>query len=107
MSGYLSYQFFSSGAKSGKFLYTTSENYNTRLFFSEANISGVNVYSLHPGIVTTELTKYFDSAFFYGANFGFQWILRPLWKNPEQGAQTIIHCAVDEKVANETGLYYK
>lgn len=75
--------------------------------FSEANISGVNVYSLHPGIVTTELTKYFDSAFFYGANFGFRWILRPLWKNSEQGAQTIIHCAVDEKVANETGLYYK
>lgn len=27
-------------------------------------------------------------------------------KTPEQGAQTTIHCAVDDKCANETGLYY-
>lgn len=27
-------------------------------------------------------------------------------KTPEQGAQTTIYCAVDEKCSNETGLYY-
>lgn len=27
-------------------------------------------------------------------------------KTAEQGAQTTIHCSVDEKVQNETGLYY-
>lgn len=27
-------------------------------------------------------------------------------KTPVQGAQTTIYCAVDEKCANETGLYY-
>lgn len=27
-------------------------------------------------------------------------------KTPEQGTQTTIYCAVDEKCANQTGLYY-
>lgn len=31
-----------------------------------------------------------------------QWI----FKSVEQGAQTTIYCAVDEEIAEETGLYY-
>ncbi|XP_033207812.1 retinol dehydrogenase 11-like [Belonocnema kinseyi] len=73
----------------------------------EANIEGINVYSLHPGVVSTELGRHLDSSLFRGARTIFSVIIGTFIKNPEQGAQTSIHCAVDEKAGKETGLYYK
>ncbi|XP_032676877.1 retinol dehydrogenase 11-like [Odontomachus brunneus] len=73
----------------------------------EANINGINVYSLHPGVIRTELGRYMDRSVFRGARFLSQLLLRPFFKSPEQGAQTTIYCAVDEKAATETGLYYE
>lgn len=67
--------------------------------------SGINVYSLHPGVVRTELSRNYDNIFPGGKLF-FRYVMRPFIKNSEQGAQTTIYCAVDEKAANETGLYY-
>lgn len=67
--------------------------------------TGVTVYSLHPGIIHTELGRHF-------------WPKLPLWKRvlfqplmvfiktPWEGAQTSIYCAVDERLAEESGLYY-
>ncbi|XP_024874335.1 retinol dehydrogenase 11-like isoform X1 [Temnothorax curvispinosus] len=72
----------------------------------EAKISGINVYSLHPGVIRTELSRNYNRTIIPGATFFVQYIMRPFIKNPEQGAQTTIYCAVDEKTANETGLYY-
>ncbi|XP_036149349.1 retinol dehydrogenase 11 isoform X2 [Monomorium pharaonis] len=72
----------------------------------EAKISGINVYSLHPGVIKTELSREFHSTIVPGATFFFNYIMRPFIKNAEQGAQTTIYCAIDEKTANETGLYY-
>ncbi|XP_050462665.1 retinol dehydrogenase 12-like [Cataglyphis hispanica] len=73
----------------------------------EANINGINVYSLHPGAVKTELGRHFRRTIFPGVNTIIRAILRPILKNPEEGAQTTIYCSVDEKAANETGLYYQ
>lgn len=78
-----------------------------KVCFSEANINGVNIYSLHPGLIRTELGRYIDKSVFRGARFLSQLFLRPFSKTPEQGAQTTIYCAVDEKAAAETGLYYE
>ncbi|XP_067217088.1 retinol dehydrogenase 11-like [Linepithema humile] len=74
----------------------------------EANINGINVYSLHPGIIHTELGRHFHKTVFPGASVVFHWLrwLRPFVKNPEEGAQTTLYCAVDEKTADETGFYY-
>ncbi len=33
-------------------------------------------------------------------------VFSPLFKDAEHGAQTSICCAVDERLANESGLYY-
>lgn len=77
------------------------------VYFSEANINGINVYSLHPGVITTELGRHFNTTVFPGASIVFRTILSPVLKNPEQGAQTTIYCSVDEKAANESGLYYR
>ncbi|XP_029669426.1 retinol dehydrogenase 11-like [Formica exsecta] len=73
----------------------------------EANINGINVYSLHPGVITTEISRHFSTTIFPGASTAFQLILRPFLKNSEEGAQTTIYCSVDKKAADETGLYYK
>ncbi|XP_072767480.1 retinol dehydrogenase 11-like isoform X2 [Anoplolepis gracilipes] len=72
----------------------------------EAGIDGINVYSLHPGVIKTELSRHYSKTIIPGARFIFRNIMGPFIKNPIQGAQTTIHCAVDDKVANETGLYY-
>ncbi|XP_029173164.1 retinol dehydrogenase 11-like [Nylanderia fulva] len=72
----------------------------------EAGINGINIYSLHPGVIRTELSRHYSRTIIPGARFFYRKIMRPFIKNPVQGAQTTIHCAVDEKVANETGLYY-
>ncbi|KAL6423556.1 hypothetical protein ACFW04_010241 [Cataglyphis niger] len=73
----------------------------------KAEISGINVYSLHPGVVRTDLGRYFNKTIVPGATFFYRHIMRLFIKNPTQGAQTTIHCAVDEKVADESGLYYE
>jgi hypothetical protein len=68
--------------------------------------TGVTTYSLHPGVIRTELGRHF-------------WPTMPLWKraiyktlsfwlkSPREGAQTTIHCAVEESLADVSGLYYR
>lgn len=67
--------------------------------------TGVTTYSLHPGVIRTELGRHL-------------WPTMPLWKraiytplmflikSPSEGAQTTIYCAVEESLQNESGLYY-
>ncbi|XP_049781160.1 retinol dehydrogenase 13-like isoform X1 [Schistocerca cancellata] len=68
--------------------------------------TGVTAYSLHPGVVATELSRHFDSAYFPGVTWLFNNMARFVIKSPEQGAQTSIYCAVEESLSKETGLYY-
>lgn len=69
--------------------------------------TGVHVYSLHPGIVRTELVRTLDSVYFPGMWFLGRFILYPWMKTPKQGAQTTLYCSIDEKTEAETGLYYR
>ncbi|KAL1131451.1 hypothetical protein AAG570_011068 [Ranatra chinensis] len=68
---------------------------------------GVNVYSLHPGVVNTELTRHVDTAFFPGSRWLYHAVGSWLMKSPVQGAQTTIFCSVDEQTADQSGLYYE
>ncbi|KAJ8669899.1 hypothetical protein QAD02_001158 [Eretmocerus hayati] len=72
----------------------------------ESNIEGITTYCLHPGVIATELGRHLDKSLFPGARLGFR-MIRFFIKTPELGAQTTIHCAVDEAAGNETGLYYR
>ncbi|GBP12924.1 hypothetical protein EVAR_79270_1 [Eumeta japonica] len=72
----------------------------------EHNIQGVNTYSLHPGVIKTELGRHMDDTYFKGSSTVLGFVLGPFMKNPTEGAQTTVYCSVDEKCANETGLYY-
>ncbi|XP_034233862.1 retinol dehydrogenase 13-like [Thrips palmi] len=66
----------------------------------------VTTYAVHPGVVRTELGRHLDGLYFKGARVAIGMLFRPIFKNPVQGAQTTIHCSIDEEAANETGLYY-
>ncbi|KAG5273162.1 hypothetical protein AALO_G00148350 [Alosa alosa] len=67
--------------------------------------TGVTVYSLHPGIIHTELGRHFWPKLALWKRILYQPFLL-LIKTPKEGAQTTIYCAVEESLANESGLYY-
>ncbi|XP_050534714.1 retinol dehydrogenase 13-like isoform X7 [Daktulosphaira vitifoliae] len=74
--------------------------------------TGVNVYCVNPGMIRTELFMSFNNIF-YQNNFylwiflvSISFIIYLFLKTPHQGAQTTIHCAIDEKAGTESGLYY-
>lgn len=71
--------------------------------------TNVTVNALHPGVVRTELGRYFGDSYGWKAS-AFQYLFYPiiLWmfKSPKQGAQTSIYCAVDEHLENVSGRYF-
>ncbi|CAG5853139.1 unnamed protein product [Menidia menidia] len=67
--------------------------------------TGVSVYSLHPGVIRTELGRYLLPTLALWKRI-LASVFMKIVKNPWEGAQTTIYCAVDENVANESGLYY-
>ncbi|XP_063700710.1 retinol dehydrogenase 12-like isoform X2 [Culicoides brevitarsis] len=69
--------------------------------------TGVTTYSLHPGVISTELTRHLSDGIF----IIFQnWLIRPLQyifnKTPKAGAQTTLYCALDPDLEKESGKYY-
>lgn len=60
--------------------------------------SGVTTYSLHPGVVATEVWREVPGPLAFLAKL--------FMKTPEDGAATTLHCALSEQAGRETGLYY-
>ncbi|XP_029943589.1 retinol dehydrogenase 12-like [Salarias fasciatus] len=73
----------------------------TRSLAKRLEGTGVTTYSLHPGVVQTDLFRHLN-----GPQRCFMKVVSPFTKNSVQGAQTTIYCAVEPKLANETGGYY-
>ena len=67
------------------------------------NGSGVTANSLHPGLIMTEIFRYFG--FMHMTFYWRPWAI-VLGKTIEQGAQTTIHLAVSKDVEGVTGLYF-
>ncbi|XP_053399651.1 retinol dehydrogenase 13-like [Mercenaria mercenaria] len=93
--------------------YSRSEAYNqsklanvlfTRELSKRLQGTGVTVNSLHPGIIKTELGRYM------GITWWRKILLMPFFlliiKNPIQGAQTTIHCAVSQELDGVSGKYF-
>ncbi|XP_058801301.1 retinol dehydrogenase 11-like [Phymastichus coffea] len=72
----------------------------------EAEIQGITTYSLHPGVISSDLGRHLNKTAFPGARTALS-LIKFFIKTPELGAQTSVHCATDEAAAGETGLYYK
>jgi hypothetical protein len=69
----------------------------------------VTVNALHPGVIKTELGRYFPATYGWKA-VALQFVLLPvvLWffKSVPQGAQTSIYCAVSEDLNSVSGCYF-
>lgn len=66
---------------------------------------GVTSYSLHPGVIRTELSRHLESRFpVLGVLLSAP--SRLLMKTPLQGAQTSIYCAVTPGLESQTGRYF-
>ncbi|CAF0823755.1 unnamed protein product [Brachionus calyciflorus] len=81
----------------------------TRELAKRLNGTGVLTFSLHPGVVRTELGRYFSDSFgwkFYLAKILLVPISLWFFKDATQGAQTTIHCAVDESISALSGAYF-
>lgn len=68
--------------------------------------TGVTAYAVNPGVVHTELSRFVDQTVCPGASWLYNSFTRIVVKSPAQGAQTTLHCALDDKCAGESGLYY-
>ena len=68
--------------------------------------TGVTVYSLHPGVIRTELGRHLWPTIALWKRLLFNPLML-LIKSPWEGAQTTIYCAVDESLQNTSGLYYR
>ncbi|XP_076014161.1 retinol dehydrogenase 12, like [Genypterus blacodes] len=94
----------------------SEKGYNTRTAYAQSKLAnvlfthslakrlqgtGVTAYSLHPGVVQTDLWRHLN---------GFQQFMMkmvsPFTKNSAQGAQTTIYCAVEPTLEKESGGYY-
>ncbi|XP_049913141.1 retinol dehydrogenase 12-like [Epinephelus moara] len=73
----------------------------TRSLAKRLEGTGVTTYSLHPGVVQTELWRHLS-----GPQQFFMKMASPFTKNSSQGAQTSIYCAVELSLEKETGGYY-
>lgn len=60
--------------------------------------TGVHTYSLHPGVVASDVWRRVPQPFRY--------LMTRAMISTEEGAKTTIHCASAKSAANETGLYY-
>lgn len=76
----------------------------TRELAKRLHHSRVKCYSVHPGLVQTDLYARSDSIF---ARLSSKSIFSLGFISTEQGAQTTLYCAFDQEVANESGHYYK
>ncbi len=63
----------------------------------------INVYSLHPGIIETEIVRHQDKDSF-SMKF-FRIFFNPI--DAELGSQTTLYCALEDKLNTESGHYYR
>uniref|UniRef100_H3D810 Retinol dehydrogenase 12, like n=1 Tax=Tetraodon nigroviridis TaxID=99883 RepID=H3D810_TETNG len=73
----------------------------TRSLAQRLEGTGVTTYSLHPGVVQTDLWRHLSGPEQFLMRFA-----KPFSKNSVQGAQTTIYCAVEPSLEKESGGYY-
>ncbi len=60
--------------------------------------TGVTAYSLHPGVVATDVWRKVPAP--------LRWLIKRFMISPERGAEATLRCATDPALASESGKYY-
>ena len=70
--------------------------------------SYINTYSLHPGVIDTDLNRHVRETDDKLKGKGFKGFMRRnLLLTPFMGSQTTLYCALEEDLDDETGYYYE
>ena len=69
--------------------------------------TGVTVYSVIPPNTKTELRRALPVSQSAWGAYTVKPMMDAFFRTPEEAAQTILYCALDPKVANETGKIYR
>jgi NAD(P)-dependent dehydrogenase (short-subunit alcohol dehydrogenase family) len=64
--------------------------------------TGITTYSLHPGVINTELSRHIGDTYGLVAEILFRYLVVLFIKTPESGAQTTLFCCLDQSL---TGAY--
>ena len=67
--------------------------------------TGITVYSLHPGVIDTELTRHIQKSHWVAYSLLGR-LYRYLIKTPFHGAQTTLYCCLEDKLSGVSGKYY-
>ncbi|CAG2204279.1 Retinol dehydrogenase 14,Retinol dehydrogenase 12,Retinol dehydrogenase 13,Retinol dehydrogenase 11 [Mytilus edulis] len=65
--------------------------------------SKVDVFTVHPGMVDTELARYSMSKWLWTLLYPLRLLLI---KTASQGCQTVVHCAISEELEGKSGGYF-
>ena len=66
---------------------------------------GITSYSLHPGVIGSNLTRSVRDT--YGPlGFAILLLISPFIKTVEAGAQTSLHCCLEEGLVHHSGRFY-
>ncbi|KAK9498730.1 hypothetical protein O3M35_003300 [Rhynocoris fuscipes] len=66
---------------------------------------GVVVYSLHPGVVKTELGRHMDETYFRGLRWVSSVLFGPFFRTPDEGAMTTLYCVLKDD-EDFSGCYF-
>lgn len=68
---------------------------------------GVTAYSLHPGVIKTELGRHFMPTIPWYKAIIFKFVAPIILKTPWEGMQTTLHCALEDNLPNGAYFRYK
>ncbi|CAG2109577.1 unnamed protein product, partial [Medioppia subpectinata] len=99
------------GAYDNLYAYAQSKLANilfTRELAKRLRHSNITAYCLHPGVINTNLSRHVDNPELHETkgqtNRG--WFYNKFFMTPLMGSQTTLYCALEDKLANESGFYY-
>jgi len=65
--------------------------------------TGVTTYSMHPGVIQTELSRNYTGCI----KCLYTYCIACCLSTPEQGARTTLYCCLEPSIAEHTGRYYE
>lgn len=80
---------------------------NWTYFCSFVSGTGVTVNCVNPGIVDTEITRHMSFYSSWLATILVKPFVWPFIKSPKQGSQTVIYLAIDDRIQDVTGKYFR
>ncbi|CAM1154748.1 Uncharacterised protein g11385 [Pycnogonum litorale] len=69
--------------------------------------TGVSTFSLHPGVIDTELNRHVGESVNRFVGWVYRKISPYIFKNSKDGAKTTIYCAVTEGIEDLSGSYFR